>query len=186
MAHANARLTIRGRQLIIQRVTSGMTQAQAAEMQGVSRATVCKWVRMYRQEGSDGLRDRPSRPFRCPGVTPAQQRLQIIRLRRQLGVGPHQIAARLGMAPSTVYKVLRRYGLAVLAHLDRTTREVIRYEKDRPGEMLHLDVKKLRRIPRGGGRRKDPEWFVTNTSYRIRGGLRGQDFMHVAVDDHSR
>jgi transposase InsO family protein len=90
------------------------------------------------------------------------------------------------MAPSTVYRVLRRYGLAVLALLDRTTREVVRYEKERPGQMLHLDVKKLRRIPDGGGRRKDPEWYVTNTSYRIRGGLRGQDFMHVAVDDHSR
>lgn len=186
MAHANARLTVRGRLLIIERVSSGMTQAQAAEMQGVSRATVCKWVRRYRQEGVGGLRDRSSRPARCPGITPAVQRLQIIRLRLKLGVGPHQIAARLGMVPSTVYRVLRRYRLAVLAHLDRTTREVIRYEKDRPGEMLHLDVKKLRRIPKGGGRRKDPQWFVTNTSYRIRGGLRGQDFMHVAVDDHSR
>ena len=90
------------------------------------------------------------------------------------------------MAPSTVYRVLRRAGLSVLAHLDRTIREVIRYEKDRPGELMHLDVKKLRRIPKGGGRRKDPEWFITNTSYRIRGGLRGQDCMHVAVDDHSR
>lgn len=186
MAHANARLTFRGRQLIINRVSSGMTQAHAAEMQGVSRATVCKWVRRYRQEGVEGLRDRPSRPARCPGITPAQQRLQVIRLRLKLGIGPHQIAARLGMVPSTVYRVLRRYGLGVLAHLDRTTREVIRYEKERPGEMLHLDVKKLRRIPRGGGRRKDPDWFITNTSYRIRGGLRGQDFMHVAVDDHSR
>ena len=186
MAHANARLTFRGRQLIIERVSSGMTQAQAAEMQGVSRATVCKWMRRYRNEGADGLRDRPSRPARCPGITPAPQRLQIIRLRLKLGVGPHQIAARLGMVPSTVYRVLRRYGLSVLSHLDRTTREVIRYEKERPGEMLHLDVKKLRRIPKGGGRRKDPQWFVTNTSYRIRGGLRGQDFMHVAVDDHSR
>lgn len=186
MAHANARLTYRGRLLIIERVSSGMTQAHVAEMQGVSRATVCKWMRRYRQEGPSGLRDRSSRPARCPGITPAPKRLQIIRLRLKLGVGPHQIAARLGMVPSTVYRVLRRYGLAVLAHLDRTTREVIRYEKDRPGEMLHLDVKKLRRIPRGGGRRKDPEWFITNTSYRIRGGLRGQDFMHVAVDDHSR
>ena len=70
--------------------------------------------------------------------------------------------------------------------MDRTIRTVIRYERERPGELLHLDVKKLRRIPQGGGRRKDPNWFVTNTSYRIRGGLRGQDFIHVAIDDHSR
>ena len=90
------------------------------------------------------------------------------------------------MAPSTVYGVLRRAGLSVLAHMDRVTRRVIRYERERPGELLHLDVKKLRRIPPGGGRRKDPNWHVTNTSYRIRGPLRGQDFVHVAVDDHAR
>ena len=102
------------------------------------------------------------------------------------GLGPHQIAGWLNMAPSTVYAVLKRAGLSSLARLDRTTREVIRYEKERPGEMIHLDVKKLRRILDGGGRRKDPNWFETNTSYRIRGPLRGQDFIHVAVDDHSR
>jgi transposase InsO family protein len=167
MAHANARLNVRGRLLIIERLASGMTQAQVAEMQGVSRATVGKWARRFRQ-------------------LPAGRQAEVVRLRSELGVGPHQIAARTGLPCSTVYRTLRRAGLSRLAHLDRTTRVVIRYEKDEPGRLVHLDVKKVRRIPDGGGRRKDPEWYITNTSYRIRGPRRGQDFIHVAVDDHSR
>lgn len=186
MSHVRPRLNLYARSLIIQRTGAGLTQAAVAEQMGVSRATVCRWVRRYREEGLEGLKSRTSRPLRCPRAIPPELAARVIELRRKLGVGPHQIAARLKMPPSTVYRVLKRAGLSVLAHLDRTTREVIRYERERPGELLHLDVKKLRRIPPGGGRRKDPEWFITNTSYRIRGTLRGQDFMHVAVDDHSR
>jgi len=186
MAHANARLTLHGRLLLVSRIGQGMTQAQAAEAQGVSRATASKWWRRFREEGEAGLLDRSSRPLRTPHALPPGVVELILDLRRKLGVGPHQIAARLKMAVSTVYGVLRRAGLSVLAHLDRTTRQVIRYEKDAPGELLHLDVKKLRRVPDGGGRRKDPGWYETNTSYRIRGPLRGQDFIHVAIDDHSR
>ena len=186
MVHANAPLNLRGRLLLIQRVRSGMTQAQAADMQGVSRATACKWSRRYQEEGVAGLRDRSSRPRRTPHALSPKKVAAICRLRRREGVGPQRIAFDLGMARSTVYGVLRRKGLSRLAWMDRTTRTVIRYERERPGELLHLDEKKLRRIPPGGGRRKDPNWFVTNTSYRIRGGLRGQDFIHVAVDDHSR
>jgi len=163
-----------------------MTQAQAADAQGISRATVCKWVKRYREEGVDGLQDRSSRARRTPHALSKRKVKTICRLRRREGTGPHRIAYELGMAQSTVYGVLRRNGLSRLAWMDRTTREVIRYERERPGELLHLDVKKLRRIPPGGGRRKDPEWHFTNTSYRIRGALRGQDFIHVAIDDHSR
>jgi transposase InsO family protein len=163
-----------------------MTQAQAAEMQGVSRATVSKWWRRYRQEGVAGLDDRSSRPATSPRALPAGTVAEVVRLRYELGAGPHMIAARLKMQPSTVYRVLKCAGLSRLAWLDRSTRVVIRYEKKRPGRLVHLDVKKLRRIPDGGGRRKDPQWYQTNTSYRIRGPLRGQDFVHVAVDDCSR
>lgn len=186
MVHANAPLTVIGRVRLIQRLESGMTQAQAAEAQGVSRPTVCKWVKRYREEGVDGLEDRSSRPKRTPHAVSKRKERAICKLRRRDGFGPHRIAYQLGMVQSTVYSVLRRNGLSRLAWMDRTTREIIRYERDRPGELLHLDVKKLRRIPDGGGRRKDPNWHVTNTSYRIRGGLRGQDFIHVAIDDHSR
>ncbi len=186
MAHPNARLNVRGRQLIIERLSAGWTQAQAADAMGVCRATVARWSKRYRDEGASGLEDRSSRPRRSPQALPETVTGFVCWFRRITGLGPHQIAGWLGMAPSTVYAVLRRAGLSSLARLDRTTREVIRYEKERPGELLHLDVKKLRRIPDGGGRRKDPGWYVTNTSYRIRGPLRGQDFIHVAVDDHSR
>ena len=186
MVHANAPLTVVGRMRLIQRLESGMTQAQAAEAQGISRPTVCKWVKRYREEGIDGLEDRSSRPRHTPHALTNRKVKTICRLRRRDGTGPHRIAFDLGMAQSTVYGVLKRNGLSRLAWMDRTTREIIRYERERPGELLRLDVKKLRRIPKGGGRRKDPEWHVTNTSYRIRGGLRGQDFIHVAIDDHSR
>lgn len=186
MAHATARLNLNGRLLLITRIAQGMTQAQAAESLGVSRATASKWWRRFREEGEGGLLDRSSRPGRMPHALADEVVESILDLRRQLSVGPHQIAHRLNMAASTVYGVLKRARLNVLARLDRTTRQVIRYERDRPGELVHLDVKKLRRIPDGGGRRKDPEWYVTNTSYRIRGPKRGQDYIHVAVDDHSR
>ncbi len=186
MAHANARLNVYGRQLIINRLSEGWTQAQVAEAMGVCRATVARWSKRYRDEGVAGLKDRSSRPKRSPRALPEALTALICGFRKVTGLGPHQIAGWLRMSPSTVYSVLKRAGLSSLARMDRTTREVIRYEKQRPGEMIHLDVKKLRRIPDGGGRRKDPNWYETNTSYRIRGPLRGQDFIHVAVDDHSR
>ncbi len=186
MTHINRRLSVSSRWLIIERLGEGWTQAQAAEAMGVCRATVARWAKRYREEGVIGLKDRSSRPKRSPRALPEVLTAMICEFRRLTGLGPHQIAGWLRMAPSTVYAVLKRAGLSSLARLDRTTREVIRYEKERPGEMLHLDVKKLRRIPDGGGRRKDPNWYETNTSYRIRGPLRGQDFIHVAVDDHTR
>ena len=149
MAHANSPLTILGRLRLIEILESGMTQAQVADMRGVSRATVCKWVKRYREEGIDGLQDRSSRPKRIPHALSKRKVRAICKLRRRDGFGPHRIAFQLGLAQSTVYGVLRRNGLSRLAWMDRTTREIIRYERDRPGELLHLDVKKLRRIPAG-------------------------------------
>jgi transposase InsO family protein len=169
----------------VQRLGEGWTQAQAAAAQGVSRSTVAKWAKRYRQEGEAGLGDRSSRPRRTPHALAEHVVEAICRLRRELGCGPHRIAWQLGLQASTVYGILRRSGLSVLARLDRTTRAVIRYERGRPGELIHLDIKKLARIPDGGGRRIAPGWRDAKTArHTSRGG--GHDYIHVAVDDHSR
>ena len=185
MAHANAKLTFAGRLLIIQRLAAGWTQAQVAEAQGVSRSTVAKWWKRHGQEGDEGLRDRSSRPRRTPHALAEHIVEAICRLRRELGAGPHRIAWELSMQASTVYGVLKRAGLSVLAHLDRTTRSVIRYERGRPGELIHLDIKKLGRVPDGGGKRVDPAWQEAHTAKPSR-AKGGHDYVHVAVDDHSR
>lgn len=185
MSHANAKLTFAGRRLIVERILRGWTQAQVAEAQGVSRSTVAKWWKRFRAEGDAGLSDRSSRPKHMPHALGEHVVAAICRLRRELGAGPHRIAWELGMHASTVYGVLRRAGLSVLARLDRTTRSVIRYERERPGELLHLDIKKLARIPDGGGKRIDPGWKEAKTArHTSQGG--GHDYLHVAVDDHSR
>ena len=186
MAHANAKLTFAGRRLIVERIQAGWTQAQVAAAQGVSRSTVSKWWKRFQAEGDAGLRDRSSRPKHTPHALGEQVSEAICRLRRELGCGPHRIAAELGLHASTVYGVLRRAGLNLLARLDRTTRSVIRYERDRPGELIHLDIKKLGRIPDGGGKRFDPGFAETGSGRRRPGPRRGHDYIHVAIDDHSR
>jgi transposase InsO family protein len=187
MTHRNAKLTENGRLLLIQRLHEGWTQAEVAEAQGVSRSTVAKWSKRYREAGLAGLQDRSSRAKRLPRAHAQTVIEAICALRRELGSGPHRIAHDLGLAASTVYGVLRRKGLSVLARLDRTTRAVIRYERERPGELVHLDVKKLGRIPEGGGKRFDPGFHETGGAGRKRRGPgRGHDYVHVAVDDHSR
>lgn len=186
MAHANAKLTFAGRRLIVERIQAGWTQAQVAAAQGVSRSTVAKWWKRFRLEGDAGLRDRFSRPRHTPHALGEDTVEAICRLRREWGVGPHRIAWELGLHASTVYGVLKRAGLSVLARLDRSTRSLIRYERSRPGELVHLDIKKLGRVPEGGGKRMDPAWQEARTARRRgkRGG--GHDYLHVAVDDHSR
>lgn len=188
MTHPNARLTLYSRLLIIQRLQQGYTQAAVAAMAGVSRSTVAKWAKRHREEGIDGLRDRPSRALHCRHALPEHVVEAIIRLRQELGCGPHRIAWETGLAASTVYGVLRRAGLSVLARLDRTTRAIQRYERERPGELVHFDVKKLGKIPDGGGKRFfDPGWAETGAGMNRPGrSRRGHDYLHVAVDDHSR
>jgi transposase InsO family protein len=186
VAHANAKLTIYGRRLIIERWEAGWTQAQVAESLGVSRSTVAKYIKRYREEGDAGLADRSSRAKRLRHRLGEPAVEAILRLRRELGAGPHRIAYELGMAASTVHGVLKRAGLSVLARLDRSTREVIRYERERPGELVHLDVKKLGRIPEGGGKRFDPGFHASGAGRHRPGPPRGHDFIHVAVDDYSR
>jgi hypothetical protein len=120
---------------------------------GVSPATAYNWLARYRQHGPAGLADRSSRPRRCPHALPASQVRRVLAARRRHRQGPHRLAWRLGMARSTIYGILRRYHMSRLAHTDRTSGVIVRYQREHPGELVHLDVKKLGRIPDGGGHR---------------------------------
>ncbi len=140
MTHANAKLNEFGRLLLVSRLEEGWTQAEVAEAQGVSRSTVARWWKRYREEGVGGLRDRSSRARRLPHALGEEVIEAVLRLRREPGAGPHRIAYEPGMAVSTVYGILRRKGVSVLAHLDRTTRSVIRYERGQPGELVRVTI----------------------------------------------
>jgi transposase InsO family protein len=184
VAHPRARLTPFGRRLLVERIdVLGWTPAEAAKSAGVSRSTAYKWVTRFRQEGEAGLEDRSSRPHRSPHALPRRAEREILRERRRTKRGPHYLATTLGRPRSTVYGVLRRHGMNRLDHADRPTGVPIRYCKDRPGELLHLDVKKLGRVPPGGGHRMLGRSTKTGHSKTVR---IGHDFLHVAVDDHSR
>ena len=191
-SHKLAKLTYEGRLLLVHRVVDlGWPRARAAEAQGCSGATVGKWVRRFQAEGAAGLADRSSRPHRSPRRLPAAVEERILAYRADHRVGAHQIADALGFPQSTVSAVLARRGAPLLRHLDLPTGQVVRYERDRPGELVHIDVKKQGRIPDGGG------WRVHGHGPgvgRVRaqrgrkgsGAKLGNDFLHVAVDDHSR
>ena len=181
MAHPNARLTPVTRLELVREVEAGYTQAEAARRFRVSRATVAKWLRRFREEGVAGLEDRASAPRSNPRRTAPELESRICAVRRGSGFGPHRIAWALGLARSTVYAVLRRFGLNRLDQLHRVSRRRLRYEHPAPGDLLHLDVKKLGRIPDGGGHRVHGRSSATP---RTRG--LGLDYLHVAVDDHSR
>ncbi len=185
MAHAKAKLTAFGRLLLVQRMEGlGYSATGAASSVGVSRATAYKWRRRFRVEGASGLRDRSSRARRQPRALGDAVVQQVLAARRERKAGPHRLGAELGLNRSTVYAILRRHGLARLSTLDRTAAVPIRYVRERPGELLHLDVKKLGRIPLGGGHRLRGR--PSQSEYRDRQPLRGHDFLHVAVDDASR
>ncbi|TDD70852.1 IS481 family transposase [Actinomadura rubrisoli] len=182
MSHRNARLTVHGRRLLVERVESGRPVAHVAAEMGISRATAHKWVARWRAEGHVGLHDRSSRPHRTPHRTPAQEEEQVCALRRDRKLGPARIGAILGMPASTVHRVLTRHHLNRLAWLDRPTGQIIRrYERDRPGELVHVDVKKLGRIPDGGGHKV----LGRRAGRATRAGM-GFDYIHSAVDDHTR
>ena len=181
MAHRNARLTEFGRLLLVQRITElGWPAAQAAESLGVSRATAYKWLTRYRAHGQAGLADRSSQPRRCPHALTAGQVRRVLAARRRYRQGPHRLAWRLGMPRSTIYGVLRRHHMSRLAHTDRASGVVVRYQREHPGELIHLDVKKLGRIPDGGGHR------AHGRADGARGRGIGYDYIHSAVDDRSR
>lgn len=183
MAHRRAKLTPFGRLLLVQRVEEmGWTVARAAEAVGVSRSTAGKWLLRYRGGGLAGLEDRPSRPLRSPHALPLEEVQCILQARHHLRVGPHRLAPALGRPRSTIYGILRRHGLSRLRDWDRPTAVPVRYVRERPGELLHLDVKKLACIPAGGGHRI----LGRQIGRAGRTGGVGHDFIHVAVDDASR
>jgi transposase InsO family protein len=178
--HRTARLTPFGRRLLVHRIlVEGWPPATAAETLGVSRATAYKWLGRYRAEGPAGLEDRSARPHRRPRALSERQVRRILLARRRLRVGPHRLGPLLGHPRSTVYGVLRRHGASRLAHADRLTGAPVRYVRERPGELVHVDVKKLGRVPPGGGHR------LLGPTARNHLAL-GHDYLHVAVDDATR
>jgi len=181
--HGNAPMTPRGRMIMIERIAAGRPVAHVAAEMGVSRKTADKWWRRWLSEGEVGLDDRSSRPHRCPHQTPARLEQRIVRLRQRRKLGPARIASIVGVPASTVHRVLCRHGLNRLAWMDRPTGQVIRrIHTDQPGELVHVDVKKLGRIPPGGGwRMRGREHAEHNSKTRV-----GYDFVHSAIDAHSR
>jgi transposase InsO family protein len=176
--HKNARLTPSGRERIARQIESGQAPETVAEAVGVCPRTVRKWVERYRREGLSGLNDRSSRPHRLHRPTPQTVVEQVEVLRRQRFTGK-QIAAQLCISPATVSRILKRLGLNRIAAL-APAEPARRYEREKPGEMIHIDIKKLGRFNKVG--------------HRITGDRRGQsnsrgvgwEFVHVAIDDHSR
>jgi transposase InsO family protein len=191
LSHANARTNEYGRNLAVQRYLAGQKVRDIAGQLGISRATVYKWLARFRAEGPAGLADRSSRPRTSPRCTPLGVELAVLAARLELHAGPAQLAAGLGLPASTIGAVLRRWAMPHLADLDRITGELLRsratdarYEHPRPGDLLHVDVKKLGRIPDGGGWRLAGALTAAHRDHhRIPPGF---DFIHVAVDDHSR
>jgi transposase InsO family protein len=192
VSHGNARTTIHGRQLIVARHQAGWPQAHIAAAMGISRKCVRTWITRYATEGEAGLADRSSRPHSSPTRTSAEVEDRIVALRKDERRGPDWIGAELGVPVRTVSRVLARRGQPRLCTLDPMTGEVIRsskqtatrYERSRPGELVHMDVKKLGRIPDGGGWRALGRAARETTKNRT--GKPGYDYVHSMVDDHSR
>ena len=182
--HRNARLTPAGRLLLCERIAAGWPVAHAAASMGISRDRAYVWWHRYQADGAAGLEDRSSRPRRSPAQTrPAVER-RIVSLRRTRGLGPARIAGIVGMHASTVHRVLARHGLNRLDHLDRATRAPIRrIETNRPGELVHIDIKKLGRIPRGGGWRAHGRAQLRGQHHRTKVGYA---YVHSAVDAYTR
>jgi transposase InsO family protein len=190
--HGNARTTVHGRKLIVARYQAGWRKAHIAAAMGISRKCVRTWIARYQAQGEAGLVDRSSRPHTSPTRTPAEVEDRIVELRARERRGPDWLGAELGVPARTVSRVLLRRGAPRLCTLDPMTGEVIRsskatatrYERSRPGELVHMDVKKLGRIPDGGGWRAHGRGAGSIT--RDRDTKVGYDYVHSLVDDHSR
>jgi transposase InsO family protein len=184
--HANARTCPNSRRLLVERVAAGWSVMEAAEAAGISDRTARRWLVRWRAEGAAGLLDRSSAPRRIPHKTPPARVAEIVRLRR-LRLTAARIAVALRMPLSTVSAVLKRVGLGKLSRLD-PPEPPNRYERRRPGELVHVDIKKLGRILRPGhrvtGRRSQTKNTYTADGRRI--GDAGWEFVHVAIDDHTR
>lgn len=194
MAHANARTNLFARRLIVERVAAGWPAARVAEQLGVSRATVYKWVRRHAEGGDTALADRSSRPIRMPNRTSPRVEQRVLAARRRRKRGAVVLAGELGLNPSTVGRILARHQVAHLAAIDPITglpvrgsrRAANRYEHPVPGAMIHVDVKKLGRIPPGGGWRLHGRDTAATTPHRHKKTKIGYDFVHTAIDDHTR
>ena len=189
MGHRNARLTVHGRRLLVRRVrVEGMPVAHVAKAIGISRQCAHRWVSRFDTEGDAGLEDRSSRPHRTPTRTSAEVEERVVTARRVLRVGPDRLADELGVPARTISRILRRHHVPYLFECDPLTGDVIRasqqttvrYECATPGELIHIDVKKIGRIPDGGGWRA---WGRGNVRRKTRVGY---DYIHSAVDDHTR
>jgi transposase InsO family protein len=203
VVHANALLTPRGRLALAHCIVEdGWSLRRAAERFQTSHNTARRWAARYRardltRPAIEAMADHSSRPHRCPRQTRAKVARRICHLRRTRGWGPARIGHRLGMHPSTVGRVLHRAGMPPLAHLDLATRRqlrgpVIRYEHPHPGSLVHVDIKKLGKIPTGGGHRAHGRALGTRNS-RLATTIRkdthpviGYGYIHSALDDHSR
>ena len=188
--HANARLTLHGRCLLVQRVRGhGRPISHVARELGVSRQCASRWVNRYDRDGEAGLHDRSSRPHHSPTRHDAATEARVLAARRAHRCGPAGIALVTGVAPRSVARILARHGVAHLGECDPITGEPIRagrasthrYEHPSPGDLVHVDVKKLGRIPDGGGWRVHGRGPRPGTARRI-----GFDYVHAMVDDHSR
>ena len=198
MSHANAALTPLHRLKLARLVVDqGWPIARAAERYDVSWPTAKRWADRYRRLGAAGMNDASSRPHHSPNRVPQPMVRKIVYLRWKHRLGPVQIADHVGLAPSTVHKVLVRCRLNRLTHVDRATGEPIRrYEHDHPGSLIHVDVKKLGNIPDGGGWRYlgrqqgDQNRLATRNRTGITNAYRspkvGTAFVHTVIDDHSR
>lgn len=175
--HQHARLSPRGRALLVDRIlVQGLRVEEAAHAAGVSVRTAYKWLRRFKDEGLDGLTDRSSRPQHCPHATP-QAVVDLVLEQRRSRQTYRQIAEHLWVAPSTIARLLRRAGLHRLAELEPAPPEN-RYEYAAPGQLLHLDIKKLARFRQPGHR-------VTGNRQINSDGI-GWEYVHLAIDDHSR
>ena len=192
MSHRNARLTPHGRRLIVERVQSGQPVSHVAKAMGVSRQCAHRWINRFNETGNDGLEDRSSRPHTSPNQTAPEVEEKVLAARREHRCGPDQLTHEIGVPARTITRILRRNGVPRLHDCDPLTGELIRsskttairYERERPGELVHVDVKKLGRIPPGGG------WKAHGRQMGSTGAKKkakiGFDYIHSMVDDHSR
>jgi transposase InsO family protein len=192
VSHRNARLTVHGRLLIVQRHQAGWKQAHIAAAMGVSRKCVRTWIDRYAAEGEAGLETRSSRPHTMPTRTSPEVEQKVLVARAEHRDGQDVLGPKIGVPPRTVARILRRHGVAYLRECDPMTGEVIRsskqtaqrYERERPGELVHMDVKKLGKIPDGGGWRALGR--AATVDHRHKKVKVGYDYVHSLVDDHSR
>ena len=193
MSHANARLTFHGRCLLITRIRMDHRPvAHVAKEMGISRQCAHRWVARFDRESWDGLHDRSSRAKSFPTRTPAEVEAGVIAARDELRLGRDRIAEVTGVPARTVSRILARHQVPPIAALDPITGAVIRavratphrYERDAPGDLVHVDVKKLGRIPDGGGWRVHGR--AATVDHKHKKTLIGFDYVHAAVDDHSR